>query len=227
MKAQEHQFLPFLNGKKQFIIPIYQRTYSWRREQCAQLWQDIVRVGTDQSMPGHFLGSIVFIQQGVILFGNVPQFLLIDGQQRLTTLILLLAALAEAAQDGVDPEFRKEIYDSYLVNTFGKDEQRYKLLLTQSDREVLKQIIDHPQKISTSKTFSYLVDNYNFFCDQLKQHDVELNTVLQGINKLFIVEISLNKEYDNPQLIFESLNFDRNGSFPGRSYPQLCIDGDG
>jgi uncharacterized protein with ParB-like and HNH nuclease domain/predicted transport protein len=206
MKAQEHQFLPFLNGKKQFIIPIYQRTYSWRREQCAQLWQDIVRVGTDQSMPGHFLGSIVFIQQGVILFGNVPQFLLIDGQQRLTTLILLLAALAEAAQDDVDPEFRKEIYDSYLVNTFGKDEQRYKLLLTQSDREVLKQIIDHPQKVSANKTFSYLVDNYNFFCDQLKQHDVELNTVLQGINKLFIVEISLNKEYDNPQLIFESLN---------------------
>jgi uncharacterized protein with ParB-like and HNH nuclease domain len=209
MKAQEHQFLPFLDGKRQFIIPIYQRTYSWHREQCAQLWQDIVRVGTDQNMPGHFLGSIVFIQQGVILFGNVPQFLLIDGQQRLTTLILLLAALAETAQEesgNINPEFRKEIYDSYLVNAYGKDEQRYKLLLTQNDREVLKQIIDHPQKIATMKTASPLVDNYNFFHDQLKQHEVALNTILQGINKLFIVEISLNKEHDNPQLIFESLN---------------------
>ncbi len=209
MKAQEHQFLPFLNGKKQFIIPIYQRTYSWKSEQCAQLWQDIVQVGTDHGIPGHFLGSIVFIQQGVILFGNVPQFLLIDGQQRLTTLILLLAALAETAQEelgSTDPEFRKEIYDSYLINTFGKDEQRYKLLLTQDDREVLKQIIDHPQKITTIKKHSYLVDTYNFFHDQLKQHEVELNTILQGINKLFIVEISLDKEHDNPQLIFESLN---------------------
>ncbi len=209
MKAQEHQFLPFLNGKKQFIIPIYQRTYSWRREQCAQLWQDIVRVGTNPGMPGHFLGSIVYIQQGVILFGNVPQFLLIDGQQRLTTLLLLLAALAETSQEEqgtVDPEFRKEIYDSYLVNTFGKDEQRYKLLLTQSDREILKQIIDHPEKVLAIKTPSHLVDNYIFFQEQLHHHEIELDAILQGINKLFIVEISLNKEYDNPQLIFESLN---------------------
>jgi uncharacterized protein with ParB-like and HNH nuclease domain len=97
MKAQEHQLLPFLNGKKQFIIPIYQRTYSWQREQCEQLWNDIIRVGTDQTMPGHFLGSVVYIQRGLFQIANIPQLLLIDGQQRLTTLMLLLIALADAA----------------------------------------------------------------------------------------------------------------------------------
>src|SRR5438876_1045816 len=138
MKAQEHQFLPFLNGKKQFIIPIYQRTYSWLREQCEQLWNDIIRAGTDQEMPGHFIGSVVYIQQGIMLFGNVPQFLLIDGQQRLTTLLLLLTALAEKAENEPDTTgtiYKEDIYDSYLINKFGKEEQRYKLLLTQNDRE--------------------------------------------------------------------------------------------
>jgi uncharacterized protein with ParB-like and HNH nuclease domain/predicted transport protein len=232
MKAQESQFLPFLNGKKQFIIPIYQRTYSWHRDQCSQIWQDIVRAGNDQTMPGHFLGSIVYIQQGVILFGNVPQFLLIDGQQRLTTLVLLLTALAETPQkeEGlVKPEFKKEIYDSYLVNAFGKDEQRYKLLLTQSDSDLLKQIIDHPEKVSLLKTASPLVDNFLFFQEQLHLHQTELNIILQGLNKLFIVEISLNKENDNPQLIFESLNstgMDLSQADLIRNYVLMGLDND-
>jgi uncharacterized protein with ParB-like and HNH nuclease domain len=211
MKAQEHQFLPFLNGKKQFIIPIYQRTYSWQREQCEQLWNDIVRAGTDSEMPGHFIGSVVYIQQGVILFGNVPQFLLIDGQQRLTTLILLLTALAEKVQnepDTTDAIYKEDIYDSYLINKFGKEEQRYKLLLTQMDRTLLKHIIDHPEEITlnSSKGPTPLVENYLFFREQLQRNDVDLATILSGINKLIIVEISLNKDHDNPQLIFESLN---------------------
>src|SRR5947207_3255482 len=99
MKAQETQLLPFLNGKKQFIIPIYQRNYSWTREQCEQLWSDIVRVATDESIPAHFLGSVVYIQRGIFQIANIPQLLLIDGQQRLTTLILLLVALARAAEE--------------------------------------------------------------------------------------------------------------------------------
>ncbi|GCF11075.1 DUF262 and DUF1524 domain-containing protein [Dictyobacter arantiisoli] len=211
MKAQENQFLPFLNGKKQFIIPIYQRTYSWQREQCDQLWNDIVSAGTDNEMPGHFIGSVVYIQQGTILFGNVPQFLLIDGQQRLTSLMLLLTSLAEKVQS--EPEtsntfYKEDIYDSYIINKFGKEEQRYKLLLTHSDQETLKQIIDHPEKIvpDNTKSFAPLINNYLFFREKLQQREVDLATILSGINKLIIVEISLNKDHDNPQLIFESLN---------------------
>lgn len=208
MKAQEHQLLPFLNGKKQFIIPIYQRSYSWRREQCEQLWNDIIRVGTDQSLPGHFLGSVVYIQQGLFQIANIPQLLLIDGQQRLTTLMLLLIALAASAQNDKKSSYvsKEDIYDSYLINKFGRDEQRYKLLLTHDDREILQMLIDHPEKVTSIKTGSRLIDNYLFFLDQLQQPDVDLDTIFLGISKLIIVDISLDKDHDNPQLIFESLN---------------------
>ena len=99
MQAQEDQFLKFLDGKKQFIIPIYQRTYSWTREQCEQLWNDIVRVATSKGSAKHFVGSVVYIQQDMIIAGGIMPLLVIDGQQRLTTLSLLLIALAKAANE--------------------------------------------------------------------------------------------------------------------------------
>src|SRR2546421_8035517 len=135
MKAVENQFLTFLEGKKQFIIPIYQRTYSWTHEQCEQLWNDIVRVATDKGTATHFIGSIVYIQQGVIFAGRVMPLLVIDGQQRMTTLALLLIALARAVKDvSVARNLSHEdIYESYLINKFCSDEHYYKLLLTRSD----------------------------------------------------------------------------------------------
>src|SRR5450755_2927346 len=118
MKAVENQLLPFLNGKKQFIIPIYQRTYSWTREQCEQLWNDIVRAATSDKVPAHFLGSMVYIQRGLFHIANIPQLLLIDGQQRLTTLTLLLVALARAAQETATSTAvsHEDIYESYIIN---------------------------------------------------------------------------------------------------------------
>ena len=96
MKASEANFMQFLAGKHQFIIPIYQRTYSWTLAQCNQLWNDIVRVATNNDIPGHFVGSIVYIQKGIYQSTAIPQLLVIDGQQRLTTLSILLAALGKA-----------------------------------------------------------------------------------------------------------------------------------
>src|SRR5437763_15870645 len=122
MKAAENQFLPLLEGKKQFIIPIYQRTYSWTREQCEQLWNDIVRTAKDDEIKGHFVGSIVYIQKDIYHVGSIPQLLVIDGQQRLTTLSLLLAALANVANKAtteVNINY-EEIYDSYLINKYAK-----------------------------------------------------------------------------------------------------------
>ena len=139
MKAVENQFLTFLNGKKQFIIPIYQRTYSWTREQCEQLRNDIVRTASDKEVTSHFVGSIVYIQHGLFMAGGVMPLLVIDGQQRLTTLSLLLIALAKAARDSTVPlgMSHEDIYDSYLINKYSRDEQRYKLLLTQGDIDTL------------------------------------------------------------------------------------------
>src|SRR5438128_6700637 len=117
MKAQENQFLTFLNGKKQFIIHIYQRTYSWTREQCEQLWNDIVRTATDEGTT-HFIGSIVYIQHGLFMAGGVMPLLVIDGQQRLTTLSLLLIALSKTVRPfttSFDISM-KETYNTYFIN---------------------------------------------------------------------------------------------------------------
>jgi len=206
MKAAENQFLPFLDGKKQFVIPIYQRMYSWTHEQCEQIWNDIVQATTYAGTEGHFIGSIVYVQQATLI-GGIPQYLVIDGQQRLTTLTLLLAVLAQAIQITSTPQdiSYDEIYNLYLTNAFGKGEKRYKLLLTQSDKEALIEIIDHPERVDSSRASNRLVENYLFFTERIRQSTISLQTLFEGINKLIIVEIMLGRD-DNPQLIFESLN---------------------
>ena len=207
MKAGECQILPFLNGKKQFIIPIYQRAYSWTEEQCAQLWNDIVRASTDKSVSGHFVGSIVYIQHGLLRVADGAQLLVIDGQQRLTTISLLLIALAKIAKESeITSVSAEDIYESYLINKFMRDEQRYKLLLTQSDKETLIQLLEDVERAKTTMKGHRLVQNYMFFEERIRQAGIDLDALYLGISKLIIVDISLDKDHDNPQLIFESLN---------------------
>ncbi len=211
MKASENQFLTFLNGKKQFIIPIYQRTYSWGREQCEQLWNDIVRTATDKQATIHFVGSVVYIQHGLFIAGGIMPLLVIDGQQRLTTLSLLLIALAKAAKDSSTPlsMSHEDIYDSYLINKHSKGEEYYKLLLTQSDKDTLIAITDDPDHAKSNLPTHpphRLLENYLYFENRIRQGDVDPFTLYIGMSKLMIVEITLNKDHDNPQLIFESLN---------------------
>ena len=231
MKAAENQFLPFLDGKKQFVIPIYQRTYSWTREQCDQLWNDIIRVSTDKEVQGHYIGSIVFIQRGLFMVANIPQLLVIDGQQRLTTLSLLLIALAKAAgKSTTSLEISHgEIYDSYLINKHGKDEQRYKLLLTQSDKDALIQLIDDPEQAKSAKAVNRIIQNYLFFEEKIRQSSIDPYALYVGISKLIIVEISLDRDHDNPQLIFESLNstgMDLSQADLIRNYVLMGLDND-
>lgn len=207
MKALENQFLTLLNGNKQFIIPIYQRTYSWTHEQCEQLWNDIVRAGTDKEAAIHFVGSIVYIQDGLVIAGGVMPLLVIDGQQRVATLTLLLVALAKAARDSnVSNMSYESIYGSYLINMFNQGEQRYKLLLTQSDKDTLIALIDDPDRAKSTLPPNRLLENYLYFESCIRQGAVDPLTLYMGISKLMIVEVSLNKDHDNPQLIFESLN---------------------
>ena len=214
MQATQSQFLPFLNGKKQFIIPIYQRTYSWTREQCAQLWSDVVNAATNQAIKGHFIGSIVYIRDGLANIAAIPQYLVIDGQQRLTTLSLLLLALAHAAQS-IEPSSDvsyEDILDSYLINKYGKEEYRYKLLLTQGDKHELIHLLDGKNQLmfepkhGIDHSTGRLTDNYHFFEEQISQSGIDLTTLHMGISKLIVVDIALDRDHDNPQLIFESLN---------------------
>ena len=208
MKADNLHFLQFINGNIQFTIPIYQRTYSWTREQCEQLWHDIVRTSQNKELTGHFIGSIVYIQEEQTLIGRMPEYLVIDGQQRLATLSLLLIALAQAIHTSDTPQDidKEYIYESFLINRHGKDNQHYKLLLTQSDRESLIKLIEFPERAKSSRPNDRLVENYCFFEEQIRHAEVPLSTLFVGISKLIIVEISLDRLQDNPQLIFESLN---------------------
>jgi uncharacterized protein with ParB-like and HNH nuclease domain len=140
VKATEAKLLSFLQKSPQFIIPIYQRTYSWTEKQCCQLWGDILRAGSNDTIAVHFIGSIVYVEQGLSQVTHQAPLLVIDGQQRLTTLMLLLEALARAVGDEepVDGFSAAKLREYYLTNRLEKDDRYYKLLLSQTDSASLK-----------------------------------------------------------------------------------------
>ena len=119
MKATETQLTKFLNGTKQFVIPIYQRTYRWEEYHCQQLWKDIIKVATDDKIAGHFIGSIVYIEKGLYQVASPPALLVIDGHQRLTTISLLLLAMSRRMKEqNIEGEITsKKILNYYLLNS--------------------------------------------------------------------------------------------------------------
>ncbi len=205
MNAQDLPLTQLLDGAKQFIVPIFQRDYSWGTKHCQQLWNDILRVGGDPATRAHFLGSVVYIaaedNQAAI-----PRWLLIDGQQRLTTVTLLLTALrdhlnAHPTNDDALPS-AEEVEDRFLRNRHGKNERRSKLMLRRADNEALLALV---AKQALSETAAESVrENYAFFRDQIAEADAA--KVYAGIAKLVIVDVSLTRGHDDPQMIFESLN---------------------
>jgi uncharacterized protein with ParB-like and HNH nuclease domain/predicted transport protein len=206
MKATEAKLLEFLRKSPQFVIPIYQRTYSWTEGECRQLWEDIVRCGKDERIAVHFIGSIVYIESGLSQVSHQAPLLVIDGQQRLTTVSLLLAALAEAV--GEDEPFdgftARKIRNYFLLNSEEKGDRHYKLLLSQTDKASLTALVGQtelPQNRSLRVT-----ENYGLFKAWLASSKGDLAAICKGIAKLVIVDIALNRDQDNPQLIFESMN---------------------
>lgn len=207
MKATEINLLKFLKQPNQFVIPIYQRTYSWTLKQCEQLWRDIIRVAKDEDISGHFVGSIVYIEAGLYQVASVPQLLVIDGQQRLTTISLLLSALGKAIGASTEEDLdisRRKLENYFLFNNEEEGDDRYKLLLTQGDRESFIRLIE--ERELPKEASKRVVENYQYFENQIRKSGIDLNTLYQGIGKLIIVNIALDRDRDNPQLIFESLN---------------------
>ena len=206
MKATEARLLAFLKKSPQFVIPIYQRTYSWTEKECRQLWDDIIRTGLNDAVSVHFIGSIVYIEAGLSQVSHQAPLLVIDGQQRLTTVMLLLAALAKALGDEepVDGFSARKIRHYYLLNPEEKDERRYKLLLSQTDKKTLKAIVsknDIPEDPSLR-----VKQNFNLFETLVAPYKGDLTAICNGLAKLVVVDIALNRDQDNPQLIFESMN---------------------
>jgi uncharacterized protein with ParB-like and HNH nuclease domain/predicted transport protein len=203
MKAQDLPFTQLLEGSKQFIIPIFQRTYSWERSHCEQLWNDIVRVGGTPQLSSHFIGSAVYIPEQETS-AAISRWLVIDGQQRITTMTLLLIALKRRLeQKGLEePITAAEIEDYYLKNRYGKGELHYKMLLTKTDKDTLIALLDGKTPAEPSSV--RIVDNFEFFTERMASAD--LKVVYQGIQKLMIVDVRLQQGLDNPQMIFESMN---------------------
>ncbi|GAA8849129.1 DUF262 and DUF1524 domain-containing protein [Helicobacter pylori] len=198
MKADATTLLNFIkdNQKNQLVIPIYQRVYSWEKEQCKQLWDDIIKIGRDDKMNGHFIGSILYVKHS----GNT--LLIIDGQQRLTTITLLLIALKDHLSDEVK---RKEIEDHYLINSNRDGDKKFRLILSESDKDTLLYLIDKDRR-KPSEPSSKIVENFKLFEEWISKNTNQLETIFRGLEKLMIVRIALKKGKDDPQLIFESMN---------------------
>lgn len=206
MKASENKLMDFLKKSPQFIIPIYQRSYNWTERECRQLWDDIIRTGKNDTVSAHFIGSIVYVETGLFSVSSWSPLLVIDGQQRLTTITLLIEALARALGDSepLDGFSSRKLREYYMLNPLEKGERRYKLLLSQTDKNSLLALLD--QQSQPKECSIRITENFALFEKLIDELEDSLQILCKGLAKLIIVDISLNRNQDNPQLIFESLN---------------------
>lgn len=204
MDATKGNIYAILNGNKQFIIPVYQRYYSWEMEQCSRLWNDIVDMQKKNKV-GHFVGSIVNIAEKAMPTG-VQKYMIIDGQQRLTTLSLLLIALRDYGESHPEDTTinSKRIDNMLLKNEYEDGDERYKLLLTETDRDLLIRLVE--KKPISDPGLSRILSNYNFFAGKIADMELQPKDVYEAIGKLQIVNITLDRNVDDAQAIFESLN---------------------
>ncbi len=204
MKANETKVEDFLSSNKtQFVIPVYQRNYDWTIGQCKQLLDDILEVGTNKKMNAHFIGSIVYVHDDVYQTSRIKELTVIDGQQRLTTLTLVYLVLYRLAKELKDEGLVNEISETYLINKFSPEEEKLKLRPTDNNDRALKYLL-RSDPTEEYADFSKLIDNFNYFKGRITQENNQI--VLNGLSKLMFVEVSLDREKDNPQRIFESLN---------------------
>lgn len=211
MKATEARLLDFLKKSPQFLIPIYQRTYSWTEQDCRQLWADILRTGSNDEITAHFVGSIVYIEEGLYQVTSQSPLLVIDGQQRLTTITLLIAALGrvlnklpEDDNEPVDGFSARKLRNYYLVNPEESGKRHHKLILSQTDKDTLIAIVDN-QELPGNPSLR-VSENFKLFQSLIGSLKGDLVALCNGLAKLLVVDIALSRGQDNPQLIFESMN---------------------
>ena len=207
MDAKEGKILRLLEGSdKKFIIPVYQRSYDWKLENCKLLFKDLLTM-SKRGYKSHFFGSIVFVSNDI---GGISEYIIIDGQQRLTTVSLLLLAIRNYLLDNnlfssvISPS---KIDENYIRDKYANDEKKLKLKLIEGDDEAFERIISNHDKLKGNR----VTDNYEYFYGKLSELSLlEIEEVYDSITKLMVVNISLkpNDGDDDPQLVFESLNSD-------------------
>ena len=202
MKGFEMKLVAYMQGSdKRFIIPVYQRNYEWKIENCKQLYNDLIKVIRNERS-SHFFGSVVSVNND----GGFNEYLMIDGQQRVTTISLLFLAMYHLLQKGVVSSEKKylagKIYKDYLVDEYAEGDARIKLKPVKNDREAFYKLFDEDAELVAN---SNLTINYQYFYERIQKEELLVDELFDAITRLEIINISLNQE-DNPQLIFESLN---------------------
>jgi len=210
MRAKDANLLDLLKKAQQFVVPIYQRVYSWEAAECERLWDDIIRAGSHERLGAHFTGSIVTVEREQGTLTSAEPYLIIDGQQRVTTVSLLLAALAahletlpENQQEPLEGFSPKKLRGRYLSNGDEDGDRFFKLILSQTDREALKAIVRQSPITGQS---SRVIDSFDLFIAKLSTPEVDILALCKGLRKLVVVDVTLTRGVDDAQLVFEAMN---------------------
>jgi uncharacterized protein with ParB-like and HNH nuclease domain len=204
MKANETKVDKFLaTNETTFAIPVYQRNYDWTLTQCKQLFHDIIETGKNDKINAHFIGSIVYVHDDVYTASGLTELTIIDGQQRLTTITLIFIALYRLAQKLDNQMLVNRIHKTYLINEFAPETEKLKLKPTENNKEALRHILNAESE-EEFKGYSKIIENFNFFKNSITADNYEI--VQRGLSKLIFIDIALDRQRDNPQRIFESLN---------------------
>ncbi len=207
MEAKDILLRPLLEVTRQFIIPVFQRDYSWDEIRCDQLWRDVKRVGGNAALNVHFIGSVVYIA-AENSSADVPRWLLIDGQQRLTTITLMLVALRDRMRTERKEGWpsAEQLENQYLLNQYATGDLRHKLQLRRRDDATLKWLIDRRDAADgkPAEVSKRILENYEDFKRRLDSEDPKV--IYDGLLKLKLVHVILHRGQDDPQMIFESMN---------------------
>ena len=203
MKGSECKLVKYMEGSdKRFVIPVYQRNYDWKMENCKQLYDDLVKI-IKGHWKSHFFGSLVSVYNPD---GHNEEFLVIDGQQRLTTVSILFLAMYNLMDKGVivpqTGNLKQRIYEEYLVDKWQPEDTRIKLKPVKNDQRAFGKLFSDPSEHIRE---SNLTVNYDYFYDRIQKQEITIDELYDAICRLEIINIRLDME-DNPQLIFESLN---------------------
>lgn len=206
MQAKENRIIEFLSlSETKFTIPVYQRNYDWEEHQCSILLKDIVEIGSNPSSLPHFIGSIVYIHEGIYstLATSNKELSIIDGQQRLTTITLLLTAIYHKALEFGQKKIADKIYDKYLTDEYMESKTKIKLIPPGENFRILNDIIEN--NLFSVENNNNFIKNYRYFSKNISNIE-DIEVLEAGIKKLIYVEIALERGKDDPQKIFESLN---------------------
>ena len=203
MNGQGKLLTHFLKNADKLVIPVYQRNYDWKEEHCKKLYSDLVKTIRDNKR-WHFFGGIVSVSDPM---GSSSDYLVIDGQQRITTVSLLLLATANLIRAGLvtpnDPNLYDVITKKYLVDEINPKQRKMKLKPIKGDQDAYDRLWGDPSEYNFS---SRITQNYLFFYNQIQREDISVDQLFAAVEKLQIIDITLTPPDDDPQLVFESLN---------------------